>query len=248
MKPSFSIHRQLGILLLLIAATICGCKSFGSTMLERNESNNGWQKMRKLRGIPITLKVPTHIRIDIEETYYLTRKSTDQPMTMVDMEPVREIKHNFILGEKIFTVDFKRPAAGTIDSTIDFVEQDGEHQQYFDKIVSTVTDETIAKTTELVNTLGSSLRSGTGTSSSIGSEIANHLVPIKSVVATEVFELDDPMFEQVVADFLQCHLNQCHDCATGIKAADDQAGMSMTQAPMNATPEVETATPEYYVE
>lgn len=175
-------------------------------MLARNECNTAWAQERHLPGVPITLSVPTHLKVTVKSKHYLAKVSAGgvSRVERVQLDvPIRAAEHEFINTEKIFTVDFKRPAAGTMDLTLDFKED----AQYFKQIKDKVTDETIKDVTALVGKLAPS---GLFTPASTGVEDLN-LTEVESVVAVEIFEIDAPDFELQVAEFLRCHLNKSHD-------------------------------------
>ncbi len=91
-----------------------GCSSSRSTLLTRNECNTGWSKVAHLHGTPITLKVPTHLRVYIYQKHYIEQVNIAgvtrwQP---VEMPCVYDFGSEVLYTEKIFTTDFIRPAAG----------------------------------------------------------------------------------------------------------------------------------------
>lgn len=202
---------RLTVFSILFAFALAGCKSIKSTMLQRDEFNMGWQTI-KSDGIPITLKVPTHFRIAIVDVRYaqiheklgwtlLSDRNTAVTAVQVD--------HGFIYTEKVFTVDPKRPAAGDIDFTIDLAEND----QYIDKITSDITDRTIQETSAAFEKIFLAFKPGSGVAlnSNLGTA-TNPLAPLESVRAMDVFEIDDPCFEQNVSAFLTQHFCRQPQC------------------------------------
>jgi hypothetical protein len=185
---------------LLVSA---GCTSMRSVMLHRNECNTGWEKTRHLPGVPITLKVPTHLQIVVLEKHYLVRSANDYKRIELPV-PVRRVETEFKYTDRIFTVDFKRPAAGTLDLKVRFKDQD----QYFQEIQQRVVDETIQDVAKLI---GAIAPRGVVGPAMAAAAAPQDLVEIETVVAVGWFEIDDPNFEQQVANFLHCHLNQAHD-------------------------------------
>ena len=109
----------------------------------------------------------------------------------------------FIYTEKVFTVDFKRPASGTYNLNLDLTDD-----QYIQKFQHDVTDTTIADVTALVGKLvpASGLRGLTS-----ASRAEDYYTEIQSVVAVGMFEVDAPDFEEQMTAFINCHLNQAHD-------------------------------------
>lgn len=57
------------IRLLLCMLLLCGCSSIRSSLVQRSECNSTWEVMQT-RGIPITLKVPTHLQLVVTEVRY----------------------------------------------------------------------------------------------------------------------------------------------------------------------------------
>lgn len=194
------------ILAAVCAISLFGCNSIKSTMVTRDETNQVWETYPHLKGIPITLKVPTHVKLFVFEKHYLELVTVGgiQEVQPVDLDiPIRDFAQEFLYTEKIFTVDFKRPAAGSFNLRLDMTED-----QYFAKIQHDVTDETIAKVSEL---LGKLLPSSGLFATPASGENAPDAKEIRSLVAVGVFEIDAPDFEDQVAAFLNCHINKAHD-------------------------------------
>ena len=191
-----------------LAAVSAGCQSSVSTMLTRNESNTAWDRHQCLSGVPITLKVPTHVKLYIYDTYFLDTVVVGGVPRVQRIKlkyPVRDYAQEFIYTEKIFTVDFKRPAAGTFNLKLEMTQD-----QYISKVQHDVTDKTIEQVTALFSTLApKGLLAGAVSldSASIDGQIGT----IKSVSAVGIFEIDAPDFEQQVTWFINHHLNQSHD-------------------------------------
>lgn len=197
----FTVQR-LTILVLFVC--LAGCTSISSTLLTRDESNNCWEKHPHLKGIPITLNVPTHMKIYVYDKHFLSADEVGGQDVIRPVEtdiPIRDFSHELLYTDKIFTVDFKRPAAGSYNLRLDMSDK-----QYFEKIQHDVTDETIEKVAGLVEAVvGGPLI----TPSALASK--PDLKEVQSLVAVGVFNLDDPDFEQQVVVFLNCHLNKSHD-------------------------------------
>ncbi|GIW95048.1 MAG: hypothetical protein KatS3mg110_3089 [Pirellulaceae bacterium] len=198
----YSKYRLYACLVMLAHGLLAGCTSMRSVMLHRNESNTAWEKTRHLPGVPITLKVPTHLQITVLEKHFLSKDGTQYHRVDLPV-PVRRVQMDFQYTERIFTVDFKRPAAGTLDLKVRFRND----QQYFEQIEQRVIDQTIQDVAKLIGAIAPR-----GLAPAVAaSAVPPDLVEIESVVAVGWFELDDPAFEQQVAAFLHCHLNQAHD-------------------------------------
>ena len=205
-----------------VALVICmtGCASFGTNFLHRTEDNSAWQNEKHLRGVPVTLKVPTHVRIDVIEKSYLLRNAKSVQRKNPAF-PLRTVQYTPIETEKIFLVDLKRPGAGTIGATLKFDAQ----EQYFNSIKTDVTDETLSAISALVAQVApggliGSPTNETGTPTAFQQRIKE----LNSVVASNVFEFDAPDFEQQVTAFLSEHLNCCHDCGVKKSLNPDPVG------------------------
>lgn len=206
------ILKTVLLLVLLILLPLSGCASSRSTMLYRNECNNGWLAKRKLAGIPITLKVTTHLRVAIREHHFREdindSEVWDQFFIKMD-RPVRSVAVDPIKTDKVFTVDSRRPGAGTLTSNITF------ENQYPDDITYNVDDTTIEKVTALIEKVAPQGLFGVKTTDDANKQNRNgvpNLVEETSVVAVKLFELDSPNLEAELKQFLGTHLNNCHTC------------------------------------
>jgi hypothetical protein len=170
----------------------------------RDDFNSVWTKTRS-RGTPITLKVPTHVKLYVYEKHFLEKIHVGDVVKMQYMKMpvvIRDFAQDFIYTEKIIMVDFKRPAAGSFNLDVELTDD-----QYIKRIQHNVTDETIARVSELVGKLApQGLFKQTA-----GGAFENLVMEVKSVVAVGVFEVDSPDFEHMVAAFVDCHLNRAHD-------------------------------------
>lgn len=215
------------IIIILILAAASGCQSYSSTILNRLEDNtffgnsNGNPKehcsARPYKGIPIALKVPTHLDVYIDEIYYIkldpdSGKATDSAECGCRLYHVRT---ELIKTEKIFTVDFKRPAAGVLDLKMTFTDE-----QYFQKVISNLQDDTINQSAALAATVISSIRAvSASTDNSEDSEkfMKDHQIDRRQrVVGYQRFDLNSVDFEAQVEGFVAAYLNGCDICGNGI--------------------------------
>jgi hypothetical protein len=149
-------------LLMMLASALTGCQSFSTTMLNRRGDNslqgnsNGvaklFHKTRPYKGIPITLKVPSHLDVSIKEVYYVGIKG-DRIESLLPDTRLLNVETEIIKTDKVFTVDFKRPGAGSLDLDLAF-----NKDQYFSQIVSKLDDSTIEEAGKLAAQLISSTR------------------------------------------------------------------------------------------
>ena len=185
---------------------VCGCTTVRSTPLSRTESDTLYKDMERPQpqGVPITLKVPTHVDVYIMETYYLQDASKDD--NYVDLVEVPMQRRNLwvqiktIETEKVFTVDWKRPFSGTLDYSASMSDE-----QYFTQLGAKITDNTIKDVTSAFSSI-------VGKRTSAKGEVGADLIIDDRVVAFERFDIDACDFEQQVLTFVHHHLNACHDC------------------------------------
>jgi hypothetical protein len=202
---------------------LTGCTSISSQMITRDATNTCWQQETGLQGIPITLKVPTHLKLYVYDKHYLeyvngvvpdASHAVAQVQTIPLDVPVRDFASEFMYTEKIFTVDFKRPAGGTYNLRLAMTDD-----QYFQNIQHDVTDQTIKDVTRLLSALlppGNVLPATAGGTPGVAPNVSE----IKSLAAVGVFEIADPSFQQQVLAFLNCHLNKSHDAWVAAPGVD----------------------------
>ena len=191
---------------ILALSTLSGCTTLVSTMLHRDESDNFYKNQNlPLKGVPMALKVPTHLDVWIEETYYLQMT----PRGLEEYLPERRnlgITTTPVMTKKIFTVDFKRPAAGSLAYDMGFNED-----QYLNKVANKIEDKTISDVTAAVQRVATAFAKPTA--ANFGSDdLKNKIIEGARHVAFRRFDIDAPDFEQQLATFVYDHMNACHDC------------------------------------
>lgn len=205
---------------LLALASCVGCTSVSSSVLTRDAYNENWACHEKIRGMPVTLKVPTHMRVDIVELDFfgLEKGNRIGRLGLTD-RPLYKVNHSIVRTDKVFFVDMDRPAAGTITSTIDM----NPETQYPETWTYTAEDETLLQSAKLLKAIAPGLLSPAGTPASQvnafkdgGNGVDIHLVvrQVENVVASRTFELDSPGFEAEVRGFINSYLNCNRDCET----------------------------------
>lgn len=220
------LKRYLAIALL---ATLTGCTSISSTMLNRTETDfyfgnsNGRTKCdgqsRPLKGVPITVRVPTHLDVAIKESIILAKDT--EKNELYQLASTRRhifVEASLVESDKVFTVDPKRPAAGTMGYTLLFGDKakagDPDNSQYFKSISYQIKDRTVNEVNASLNTLLPLLarQSMTGRQASAGEQISIIQEEIVGVVAWKRFDLDAPDFEAQVECFVEQHLNCSDSC------------------------------------
>lgn len=198
------------VLAAFCAATmaVTGCKSMTSIALNRQPDDQLVRNCHRTSGVPIRVKVPSHLQVHVTETYILQKVNSEwKPVKLP--QPLLNVQSNLRYTEKIFTVDFKRPAAGTSKYDAEFTDD-----QYFKKIQHEVEDRTIKETSEAIGGLiGAIARAGGGRASLAqrGSTDTDLLTGERSVAWAE-FDINEPGFEESVQAFVHEHLNCCHSC------------------------------------
>ena len=195
--------------------TASGCTSFSTTPITRHDSNavsadsNGdprwFCRSRPYKGIPIKVKVITHTDVFIDEDFMLTKGEKYESWKEEKLEhKFLSVRAEPVTTDQIVISDFKRPASGIIDLTVDF--NDG----YLSKIDSKVTDTTITDSAQLLATIisksgvplgGKALRSTQRTAWK------------KRTVAYQRFDISAPDYEEQLDAFISHHMNNCNQCS-----------------------------------
>lgn len=216
------IRRFTYAFILVIGAGILGCNTISSTLLQRSEDNCNWQRGPYSQGIPITLKVPTHIRVEVYEKQFIHKNGDEYKPVDMDVK-IRRVDSEIIKTDQIFTVDPKRPAAGSLTTNVTLQDQ------YLKTIAYNAEDRTINDINEVLNDLtdgGILAPPEPGKTNEKEKAKAKQdadaerskpfpdLIEIDSLVAAKVFDLADPNLEPSIKAFLDCHMNNCHSCET----------------------------------
>jgi hypothetical protein len=181
---------------------------------------------RPFKGIPITLQVPSHLDVFIDEVYYLqgtvliegegedakaSFSTIDEPLLDAEAHTpytrILNVRTKLIKTKKVFTVDYKRPGSGSLNSNTTFSDE-----QYFKSITNSITDTTITDSALL---LDSALKGvSTANKGPTQEQLAEFgdLLRDTRVVAYKRFDINEPDFELQVEEFVNTHLNSCDRC------------------------------------
>lgn len=212
--------RHWTILGTLFFALNIGCASLSTTPITRLDSgtlvgdSNGksrlFQKSRPFRGVPVKLKVQTHVDVWIHEEYLLARAGKHEKWGEKNLNHrLFEVETKPVMSDKVVITDFKRPASGVIDLTVDF-----NGDQYFKKIDSKVEDTTITDSAKLLSTIITKTGLASPVSKTVrtsASSDINHSWETRTVAYCR-FDINAVDYEQQVKDFLDKHLNGCNPC------------------------------------
>jgi len=198
-----------------------------SSIMNRSDQDVFTKNSRKKqKGVPVTVAVPTHLKVQIQEEYFLRKnEDTDNPHYMpqsvsVD-RPILSVDYGFDYEDKIFMVDLKRPAVGTIQTDI----QIDAETQYFKAIKGKVVDNTLREIGQILPQFNIALASPT--SGKLGAE--SKLITDKRTVAFTRIDINAVDFEQQLEQFFDKHVNNCNDCK--IRQGDAQNDSSYIQPP-----------------
>lgn len=202
---------RYSLFFLLLAVT--GCTSFSSTPMTRwddgtfSGDSNGKRSFfcasKPYKGIPVRVKLQTHVDVWIDEEYCLATDGS----APVDNLRFMKVRQEPVTTEQVIIVDFKRPAAGTGDFKLKFSEE-----QYFSNIDSHVIDKTIEQSTALVATVLKAASTANESGQPAVKETPQFEWKVRTV-AYQRFDLSNPNYEAELDEFVSHHLNNCNQCS-----------------------------------
>jgi hypothetical protein len=211
---------------LFLLFTTLGCASFSTTPITRLDSDivsadsNGLSRWfcrtRPYRGIPIKVKVQTHVDVWIEEDFALKHNGTSWEDARVP-ERYLSIRTSPVLTEQVVISDFKRPASGSIDLTIDFTDD-----QYLKKVDSKIVDTTITDSAALLGTIISKVGTPTADESETKAANPSDVIWKQRTVAYQRFDINAVDYEQQLDSFVSQHMNSCNQCGAGWPTYDQR--------------------------
>ncbi len=219
------MRKALWVYPILLLKITAGCASIKSTAINRTESDvfignsNGKPTVhcgaRPFNGVPITMRVPTHLDVVIKEKIYFKIEGPGKLTRLHTKSRNLAIETAVVHTEKVFTVDPKRPAAGTLNYTMGFGTNDSaaggrDNSQYFSKIKSHVEDKTINDITGVLADVTNALTEKAGSKTEPPPEVK--LLTDVRTVAWKRFDIDSCDFESQVEAFVSMHMNNCHAC------------------------------------
>lgn len=197
-----------------------GCNTFRTTAIDRCDHDTlVVNPNHPMKGIPVALKVPTHLELKvIETTYWEKQENPGERPTLVPLSTcraTRTVTHELCYTEKIFLVDPVRPCAGLQNYGFEFASNtEGNDADagkgYLKKVEYKIDDQTIKESANLVsNVLG--LVSAFQTSANEAKPNMGTLLSTDRTVAFGRFDINSIGFEEEVASFLDLHVNHA-DC------------------------------------
>lgn len=204
----------------IILSCISGCTSISSTLVNRTDNDmfvgnsNGEPNMhsgaRPFKGVPITVRVPTHVDVAIREKvrYY----AADNSLTPIKTRHRHLfVQTDLIYTDKVFMVDVKRPAAGTLDYTMEFgaLGDDVDNRQYFKSLKSKIEDKTLADVSTAISTVLQAIPTSKddGQNEEGTNKDTAGVIVEERTVAWKRFDIDAYDFEDQVSLFVDQHMN-----------------------------------------
>ncbi len=217
-------RRWCWVVLLMVIAQ--GCASFSSTPISRFDDNsfvgdsNGrvkiWDRARPFKGTPVKLKVQTHTDIFIDETYYLKLEGGRWTELSIGTK-LYSVRQKEVMTDQIVMVDFKRPASGTLDLTLEYNDA-----HYLKSVNSKLEDNTLEDSANLVGTIVKSFSTPTSAENvAAAKSVKPSIIPVTRTVAYQRFDINAADYEQQMECFVNQHLNNCNVC--GITPSYDRA-------------------------
>lgn len=157
---------------------------------------------KALKGVPITLRLPTHLDVVVKENIFF-RRSTLALTRLPTPHRHLFVETTLVETEKVFTVDPKRPAAGALTYNMTF--GDGANDQYFKSIAFNIQDDTIKEVTNSLNTILPLFKQAAKEAGAGDIPPAADFETEIRTVAWKRFDLDALDLEQQVHDFVAVH-------------------------------------------
>ncbi|AMV33302.1 hypothetical protein VN12_14340 [Pirellula sp. SH-Sr6A] len=208
------MSRTLAILFVFMTTSLpIGCTSYRSTIMSRLPTDQFVKNSRQCtKGVPVTLKVPTHVDVRVVEEYFIVQGGGETVIPQIG-KPLRRVEMETIYTPKVLTVDFVRPAAGTLSLASD---SDGngivlDEAGYFESIQGKIDDQTIedlnAAIPNFKKLIGAPSRKQAAEVAAKGKNTElGGWHSYDAVIAVRRFDINEPCWEQEVDAFIAEHL------------------------------------------
>ena len=221
---------------LLLPLIALSCTSFHTTSLSRLDTDSLFVeclgRKGKGKGIPVKMKVPSHVTVTVYEQQVLIQ-GKDGVKLQSFSPPQYEVKTDLAYTDKIFLVDFVRPAGGTLELINPNDDTDGlafDDEQYFKSIQAKVREQTMEQVTAAFDKF---IPKSDAAESAIGAVTSAKIVKPdgktanvhfeKSIVAYQRFDLARPHWEDEMNGFVQKYLNEFGSCPAGVATVKEDA-------------------------
>ena len=225
------MNRQIS-LFVLILTLMSGCTSIRTTVLDRSESGHlSPNPDRALKGVPVMLKVPTHIDVHIVQIDYWTPNEATGELELMKVKngefPNRQVKTELKRTEQMFLVDPKRPGAGLGMYAFGFSDDAGKG--YLANASYKSQDKTFDSSVALFRQISKTLGATTGADSdgdekeeTVVEDDAEKVLRISGIISTrrtiafKRFRLNASLVDTEIQTFVDQYMNDCHkSCYVG---------------------------------
>ncbi len=203
------MHLRLCLLGLLLMVNT-GCNSIQTTFLQQNECGQLVKNSQHARrGVPVMVKVPTHVEVKIIQTDIWRIDSQDKAskkLVHVPEATSRRAEIETVFTEQMFLINPKRPASGTGEFALGLSEDGkGILRSANYKAVDTTLKDSANLLTTAISTLG-------GVKTSIDRDSAR-IVSAERTVTYRRFPIDQNT-ESEIEQLLEQYINRCStgDC------------------------------------
>lgn len=215
--------RLLLVLALILFCSSSSCTSFRTMSLGRLDNDSLFVNCfnRKAKGIPVKMKVPSHVTVTVYEQQILIRGKEGVKLQSFS-PPQYEVETGLAYTDKVFTVDFVRPAGGSLALLNQDANKDGiafDDEQYFKSIQATVKEQTMEQVANAMKDFPGTLK---GDDKASGASVSARVVDSsqgfdnihfeQSIVAYQRFDLARPHWEEELNYFVNKYLVKCGTC------------------------------------
>ncbi len=226
MKTHFPLNRLFSKFLffyLIGILMLTGCTSIRSTVVDRDASGNFSGNCLSLhaKGIPVKLKVPTHLEVKIEETYFVDESNGN---VLATDKRILNVTTETIYSDQLFTIHVVRPFAGTLDLTGTGKGYALTEDGYLQSLGGSITDKTINDVTEVIG--GKGFKDLVKrTSATMGGK---GLATQTRTIAVRRFDITECNWHLAMSDWVGQYIHQCtEDCAVEFIPDCSQTGDAM---------------------
>ncbi len=217
--------RNLGVFLGLSTIAMTGCSSFCSSILGRGGDGkfSGRNIVTRSAGIPMKVKVPTHIEAKIVEKFFVDE--TKGVAVVPENARILDVQTSKVYSDQVVMVDIPRPFSGTLDMSSDGIKLDSDG--YLTQIGATFKDTTIkditkvleSDVTKIIQTEAKSKVRLDDEPDEEGEEEDRSntvvLTPQLRVVAVERFDISNPGWQSAMNDWIERHMGNCNTTCIG---------------------------------
>jgi hypothetical protein len=212
--------RQLFVWPLLTLAA-AGCGSIRTTPLDRTEADTYVvNPHHPICGVPVMLRVPTHLKVAVIEKRYWSVCATDATLKPLQAKrPILDVEHNLEYTEKMFVVDPVKPLSGDQAYGFTYAGTDEDHPNrngkgYLSGMRYKSVDTSIVDSAALIGTalkrFAPPKADAAFADTKEDSKPVQNVIITTRVIAFRRFDVNAPDLEHAVTVFLCSHLN--HAC------------------------------------